>query len=282
VRRTLARAVVREGVGLHGGAPVCVRLGPAAAGEGIVFARVDLSGTPALRASVDAVADVRRCVALAPAGGAPGGARTVEHLLATLYAVGVCDARVELDAPELPALDGSAQGWLDAVDEAGVAEVAGDAPAPLVVRARLGVEGAALEPLAGAGDVPRLGPRLEIDATHDPGRGLPVQRLVLTLTAQTFRSDIAPARTFAFADEVDALHAAGLARGGTLDNALVLDAAGAPVGPGRLRFPDEPVRHKILDALGDLSLLGRPLHARLTLHRSSHAAHVALARLLAS
>jgi len=275
-RRTPARVVERAGVGLHGGAAVRVRVGPGAAGGGVRFVRSDLAGAPEVAASVETVTGVERCVRLGPGA---RGAATVEHLLAALWALEIDDARVELDAPELPALDGSAAGWVAALDEAGARESGGGAVALLVARERVEVAGAALEPLEDAGE-PAGAPRLVVRVRHEPGRGLAAVELERVADEATFRAEIAPARTFCFEDELAALRAAGLGQGGSLDNAVVLDAHGAPLNPGGLRWADEPARHKMLDAIGDLALLGARVHGRLVLRGAGHAAHVALVRKL--
>jgi UDP-3-O-[3-hydroxymyristoyl] N-acetylglucosamine deacetylase len=279
-RRTLGQVVERAGVGLHGGAAVRVRLGPGPAGGGVQFVRTDLAGAPEVRASVEMVTGVERCVRLGPE---ERGAATVEHLLAALWALEIDDARVELDAPELPALDGSAAGWVAAVDEAGARESGGGAVAVLVAFERVEAGSAALEPLDDAADVAagRGGaPRLVVRVRHEPGRGLAPVELQRVVDAATFRAEIAPARTFCFEDELAALRAAGLGQGGSLENAVVLDPRGAPLNPDGLRWADEPARHKMLDAIGDLALLGARLHGRLVLRGAGHAAHVALVRKL--
>ncbi len=267
---TLAAPVGVEGRGLHTGRAVAVRLIPAPAGHGRVFLRADLPAPVPVPARVDAVVDSVRATTLGREG---QRVATVEHLLAALAAERIDNARIEVDGPELPALDGSAATWLALIDAAGRREQ--DARCrPLVPEAPIevadGPRRARLVPAPGtAWDV-----RVEYD--HPLLRG---RRHAGTLTPAAFRRDIAWARTFAFRAEVEALRAAGLGRGGDLDTVVVLDGEGV-LNPGGLRHPDEPLRHKVLDLLGDLALLDAPLRARAEVHLPGHALHVALLRAL--
>lgn len=270
LQTTLAGAVHIEGVGLHSGAAVRVRVLPAPVGAGLQFARVDLPGSPTVPAHCTWVADTQMATTLARG---PARVSTGEHLLAALLALGIDNARIEVDGPEIPILDGSALDWLTLLDEGGRASQHGR-PLRIVVRRRV-------EVLNGDRHVRLVpAPALEIDATiqfRHPAIG--EQQLRLTLTPETFRSEVAWARTFGFLDQVEWLRARGLARGGNLDNALVYDETGV-VNPEGARAPDEPVRHKVLDLVGDVALLGGRLQGRLEAVRPGHGMTLALMQAL--
>lgn len=267
---TLARAVHIQGVGLHSGATVRVGILPAPVGAGLQFARVDLQGSPTVPAHCTWVADTQMATTLARG---PARVSTGEHLLAALVSLGIDNARIEVDGPEIPILDGSAQDWLDLLDTAERVDQ-GERPLTIVVR-RL------VEVTNGDRHV-RLTPAdaLEIGATIQfPHPAIGEQSLSLTLTAKTFRSELAWARTFGFLDQVEWLRARGLARGGTLENAVVYDAQGI-VNPEGARAPDEPVRHKVMDLVGDVALLGGRLQGRLEAVRPGHGMTLALMQAL--
>jgi UDP-3-O-[3-hydroxymyristoyl] N-acetylglucosamine deacetylase len=257
-RRTIGRAVSVAGIGLHGGQPVQVELRPAAPGAGRRFTQAGRSPIPATLAHV---CDAHLATRLAGDGWT---VRTVEHLLAAAFALDIDDLEIQVIGDELPILDGSAQGWLAALDRAGRVEQPGR-PTRFRVRApvtvRDGERWARLEPHDG------LELQAEVCFDH-PAVGQ--QQVAFDGTADAFRRDIAPARTFGFETDIAALQAAGLARGGSLDNAVVFGEDG-PLNPGGLRFSDEPARHKLLDLCGDLALLGGRLCGRLTTSRPGHA-----------
>jgi UDP-3-O-[3-hydroxymyristoyl] N-acetylglucosamine deacetylase len=235
-----------------------------------VFVRTDLPGAPRVPALLGHAdrqgGDVRRTRLAA------GGVRlsTCEHVLAALAGLGVDNAEIRLDGEEPPEPDGSALPFALAILEAGIVEQ--DAPRrPLAPPRPVTVEdwnrSIRLEPAE----------RLELAyRLHYDHPAVGTQELAWTADPDRFVAEIAPARTFALEEEVAELERRGLARGGSLDNAIVVGPKG-PLNPGPLRFPDELVRHKILDLLGDLSLLGRPLRARVSADRSGHSTNVALA-----
>jgi UDP-3-O-[3-hydroxymyristoyl] N-acetylglucosamine deacetylase len=267
---TLCRAVSIEGVGLHSGAPVRVRIMPATVGAGLQFARVDLPGSPTVPAHCTWVSDTQMATTLAR-----GRAKisTGEHLLAAMVSLGIDNARIEVSAPEVPILDGSAQDWLTLLEEAGSVEQ-GVPPLTIVVRRRVEVTNGdrcvRLLPAAG----------LQIAATiHFPHPAIGKQHLELTLTPESFRDELSWARTFGFLEQVEWLRARGLARGGTLDNALVYGHDGV-VNPNGARAFDEPVRHKMLDLVGDVALLGGRLQGRLEAVRPGHGMTLALMQAL--
>jgi UDP-3-O-[3-hydroxymyristoyl] N-acetylglucosamine deacetylase/3-hydroxyacyl-[acyl-carrier-protein] dehydratase len=268
-RRTLARPAGIGGIGLHTGRPVTADLKPGDAGAGITVRRTDVNAR-AIRAVTDHVHSTDRGTAL----GAEGAeVRTLEHCLAAAYALGIDDLTIEVDGPEMPIGDGSARPYLEALSAAGVADRAGPAPttwtvqAPLVVR-----EGDAQYVLAPAAAL-RL--TVTIEWAHPLiGR----QSRCVDVTAEAFAAELAAARTFGFVAEHAALRARGLALGASADTTLALTETG--LATGALRWPDEFVRHKALDLIGDLALTGGRVSADITAFRPSHAGNVAVARAL--
>jgi UDP-3-O-[3-hydroxymyristoyl] N-acetylglucosamine deacetylase len=258
-QRTLKAPISCVGTGVHSGKRVSMTLRPAPANHGIAFRRTDLRRD--IRARYDSVVDTRLSTVLGD-----GGARvaTVEHLMAALAGCGIDNVVVELDGPEPPILDGSAAPFVFLLDCAGSVEQ--DAPRSAIeirktVRVTDGDAFAELRP-GTAG----LEMALSIDyAAAAIGR----QALSLHLNTTTFRQELARARTFALIEDVDQLRAAGLAQGGSLDNAVVVDQARI-LNPAGLRMPDEFARHKLMDAVGDLALAGAPLVGRFVAHRSGH------------
>ncbi|HAK96733.1 MAG TPA: UDP-3-O-[3-hydroxymyristoyl] N-acetylglucosamine deacetylase [Planctomycetes bacterium] len=265
--RSIAREASCTGVGLHTGDRVRVTLRPRGE-QGIVFVREDLPGHPRVRACASNVVLERRRTALRDGD---GEVHTAEHLLAALYASGVDAAEVGLSGPEVPGLDGSAAEWLALVRDAGAA------PRPWE-RARIVLREAVAES-AGTGAIAAVPCRgalvINYVLDHDTPV-IPVQTLQYRLEPASFAADIAPARTFVLAEEVDALRTAGLGKGATVRNTLVVAADG--VRDNELRFADEFVRHKVLDLLGDLSLLEAELWARVAAVRSGHVLNAALVR----
>jgi UDP-3-O-[3-hydroxymyristoyl] N-acetylglucosamine deacetylase len=268
--RTLKAPIGCVGIGLHSGTRISLMLRPAAPGHGIVFRRTDLSRD--IPARFDRVVDTRLATVLADERWASARVGTVEHLMAALAGTGIDNALIELDGPEVPALDGSAAPFVFLLDCAGTVEQ----PAPrrtIQIRRPVRVTdgGAFAELRPGA---PGLDLAVSIDfAAAAIGR----QALSLRLTPDSFRRDIARARTFTLMEEVEHLRAAGLAQGGSLDNAVVVDQARV-LNPGGLRMPDEFARHKLLDVIGDLALAGAPIAGRFIAHRPSHALNNRLLR----
>lgn len=264
MQRTLKSAICCVGVGLHSGRRVNVTLRPATPGTGIVFRRSDLGVDIAAR--FDSVADTRLSTVLAHPVHLEARVGTVEHLMAALSACRISNIVVELDGPELPVHDGSAAPWVFLLDCAGSVEQ--DAPAQVIevlrtVRVQDGDAFAELRP--GATATFEMALSIAFDA---PAIGR--QALSLRIDGAAIRYELAGARTFTLAQEIAGLQAAGLAQGGSLDNAVVVDGARV-LNPGGLRMGDEFVRHKMLDAVGDLALAGAALHGRFVGHRSGHA-----------
>ncbi len=266
-RRTLRREVACTGIGLHTGRPVRLRLRPAPAEHGIRFRRTDVGVTiPATLAHIGAQ---DHATTLRHDGFSIG---TVEHLLGALSGLGVDDVLVEVDGPEVPVLDGSAAPFVILLHEAGLRPLA-------VPRLYLKVL-KPVEAVRGAKSA-RLVPCDHFEVRYAIGFDHPLlrhQSLALRLSGRSFTELVAPARTFGFLREVEMLRKSGLALGGSLENAVVIGETG--VLNNKLRFEDEFVRHKILDAIGDLALLGRPLLGRLEAHKAGHELHAAVARKL--
>ena len=270
-RRTLAREVFAEGVTLHAGVPVHLRLAPASPGAGIKFHRTDVPGAGWIEAIWSNVSDARLGTMLGPSDGT--GVGVVEHLLAALSGAEIDDCLIELDAPEPPILDGDALSFLRLIDTAGVRENGGAREA-IHVRKEVAVSAGASR----ARLLPALQPEFAFEIEF-ASAAIRSQSFVCVLNAEVFRRDIAPARTFGFLHEAEQLRRAGYGRGADLQNTLVIDGDRL-MNPELLRFPDEFVRHKILDAIGDLKLAGAPLIGRFEGHRSSHALDNALLRAL--
>ena len=273
VQRTLKSAICCVGVGLHSGCRVNVTLRPAPAGTGVVFHRLDLGVD--IRARFDFVADTRLCTVLALPGQPEARVGTVEHLMAALSACKIGNIIIELDGPEVPVLDGSAAPWVFLLDCAGTLEQ--DVPVRVIeivqtVRVQDGAAFAELRP--GASASLEMSVSIAFDAAAI-GR----QALSLAVDGAAIRHELADARTFTLAREIAGLQAAGLAQGGSLDNAVVVDGARV-LNPGGLRRADEFVRHKMLDAVGDLALADATLQGRFVGHRSGHALNNRLLRAL--
>jgi UDP-3-O-[3-hydroxymyristoyl] N-acetylglucosamine deacetylase len=265
VQTTIRSATGFSGVGLHSNRPTRVMLRPAPAGHGIRFRRTDLADADAdaeVAARWDSVVPSELCTVIANAGGV--SVSTIEHLMAALAGTGVHNVLAEIDGPELPILDGSAAPFVRGILAAGVAGLGVPLRAIRVrapVEVRQGEAFARLDPAEG----------IEIDFRIEFGdRAIGRQHKRLDLANGAFLHELADSRTFCRMIDIEAMRARGLARGGSLDNAVVVDGDRV-LNPGGLRRPDEPVRHKMLDALGDLALAGAPVIGRYTGYRAGHA-----------
>lgn len=268
----LVAPVERSGVGLHTGTLTRVKILPGAVGEGRCFVRVDLPGCPVIPARFEAVHQTTLSTELAIA---EASVRTVEHLLAALMAMGVEDARIEVDGPELPLLDGSALSWVEAIAQVGLVPTPPENPTEI---SPLSVPISIYEGDAFVCALPS--PQLRFSYGIDfPEPAIGNQWHSWSPSQSNFEQDIAPARTFGLSRQIEQLRAAGLIKGGSLDNALVCGETGWINPP--LRFPNEPVRHKILDLVGDLSLLGPLPLAHFIAYKASHKLHIQLVRALA-
>lgn len=271
-RRTLKAAISAVGCGLHSGKEVTMTLKPAPVNAGIVFHRTDLGLS--IPARFDLVTDTRLCTLIADGEAKVG---TIEHLMAALMAAGIDDLVVEVDAPELPVFDGSAEPFLFLIESAGVIEHGG-------LRERLEI----LRPVR----VEHNGAFAELRPHNEGGTGFDVSLAIefaaaaigaqaynFRLSTDGFADEIARARTFTQLGEIEALRKAGLARGGSLANAIVVDDARI-MNPEGLRYADEFVRHKLLDVIGDLALAGAPITGRFVGSRTGHALNNQLLRAL--
>ncbi len=266
-RRTISRPVTLEGVGLHLGVACRLTFRPAPAGYGIRFIRTDRPGTPVIPAVVEHAVLTERRTQL---GSGDDAIHTVEHVLAAIAGVEVDDVTIEIDGPEPPIMDGSAAPFLDALRSAGWTEQRGQAQYLTLQSSVRVVDG---ESVYEAHPSDTLDLSVSIEFPHPLiGR----QECRYTVTPDVFAREIAPARTFGFAREVDALRSRGLIRGGSTQNAVVLD--GDSVIENTLRWPDEFVRHKALDCIGDLALAGRRVRVRVVAHKPSHRGTILLVR----
>lgn len=266
VQRTLRAPIGCTGVGLHSGRKVSLTLRPGAEGSGIVVVRTGLPGGPAaIPARWDHVVDTRRSTVLGLPDRPDAQVGTVEHVLAALAGSGIDNAVIEVDGPEMPVMDGSAAPFVFLIECAGIA--AQDAPRRAIevlrpVRVEEGDASVTLLPDAS----PWFGLEMEIEFASAAIRR---QSRALRLAPGVFKTELARARTFGFAEEIEALREAGLARGGSLANAVVLRGA-TVLNAGGLRYADEFVRHKTLDAVGDLALAGAPFIGCYRSYRGGH------------
>lgn len=271
-QRTLKQIARTVGIGMHSGTKVELVLRPAAADTGIVFRRIDLEPPVDIPASADAVVDTRMATTL---GKGEVRIATVEHLMSALAGLGIDNCYVDVDAPEIPIMDGSAASFVFLIQSAGIVEL--NAPKRFVrvlkpVEVRDGDKWVRLEPHFGF----KL--RFSIDFSH-PAIDATEQDVEVDFAREPYVASVARARTFGFVNEVEALRAAGLGMGGSLENAIVMDEYRVLNVDG-LRSGDEFAKHKILDAIGDMYTLGRPLIAAYVAHKSGHALNNRLLRAL--
>jgi UDP-3-O-[3-hydroxymyristoyl] N-acetylglucosamine deacetylase len=271
-QRTLKSLIRAKGVGLHTGQKVTIALRPARPDTGIVFRRIDLDSPVDIPARADLVGETRLSSCLVHQG---VKVYTVEHLMSAFAGMGVDNAYVDIDGPEVPIMDGSAAPFALLVQQAGLEEQA--APKRFLrvkhaVEAREGDKWARLEPYEGL--------RLSFSIVFNhPVIDKTAQSVTVDFAETSYLKEIARARTFGFMHDVERLREDGLALGGGLDNALVLDEYRVLNTDG-LRFSDEFIRHKVLDAIGDLYLLGRPLLGAFSAHKSGHSLNNRLLRTL--
>jgi UDP-3-O-[3-hydroxymyristoyl] N-acetylglucosamine deacetylase len=271
-QRTLKKTVSATGVGLHNGEKVIMTLKPAPVDSGIVFCRADLPGAPTIQATPDAVKDTRLCSALEQ-----NGARvaTVEHLMSALAGLGVDNVRIEVTASEIPIMDGSSGPFIYLLQSAGIVEQ--NAPKKFIkikkiVEIKEADKWVKFEPYHG------FKMEFTIDFAH-PVFDHSGKTVTIDFADNSYIKEISRARTFGFMHEVEYLRANGLARGGSLDNAIVLDEYRVLNADG-LRYEDEFAKHKVLDAIGDLYMLGHPILGAFTAYKSGHALNNQLLRAL--
>jgi UDP-3-O-[3-hydroxymyristoyl] N-acetylglucosamine deacetylase len=269
-QHTLASTTAFSGVGIHGGQPVTVEVRPAAVGAGIVFLRIDETARdPVVPARAEGVVETRLGTTIANADGVK--VATVEHLMAALAGLEIDNAVIAIDGPEAPIMDGSSAPFVRALEAAGRRPQGSRRDYIEVLETIEVTDGDKYARL-----IPADGFEMAFEIAFDDA-AIGRQSLDLRLDRAAFRRELADCRTFGFRGEVDALRAAGLARGGSLDNVVVIDG-GAVLNAEGLRRPDEFVRHKMLDALGDLYLLGAPILGRYEGRYSGHGLNNALAR----
>lgn len=269
MQNTLKKIASITGIALHTGVRASLRILPAPTGNGIVFRRIDMPGSPEVKADARNVTDVRRATTIASQ---KTGAFvvTVEHIMASLHALNIDNAYVEMDGPEPPIADGSAEPYYDAILDAGieeqdVEEVAWTAKEPIIIE-----EGETKMVLTPADEL-KITTIVQYKASP-----LDTQFCTCTLTPETFKKELAPARTFCIFRELEQLIAAGLVKGGSLDNAIIMHN-GAIISKDGLRFPDEIVRHKIMDMVGDLYLVGKRVKAHIIAIKPGHPTNVKMA-----
>lgn len=274
LQRTLNKPVKATGIGLHSGARVEVAFRPAPANTGIIYTRTDLNPRVTMKCSAENVRDTQLCTALVNNDGVR--IATVEHLTAALSALGVDNLYVDVNAPELPVMDGSAQPFIYLLGTAGIREL--DAPKLyLRVVRKVRVEDqdkwAELNPSEGGFQMD-----LTIDFNH-PAMEKNQQRFAFNFSGRNFVKQISRARTFCFMRDVEYMHAHHLALGGSLENAIVLDDRRV-VNPEGLRYPNEFVKHKMLDAVGDLYMSGHSILGSFRAYKTGHALNNKLLRTL--
>jgi UDP-3-O-[3-hydroxymyristoyl] N-acetylglucosamine deacetylase len=271
-QRTLKQLVRAVGIGLHSGTKVTLVLRPAAAETGIVFRRVDLDPPVDIKLAADAVVDTRMATTI---GRDSVRIATIEHLMSALAGLGIDNCYIDVDAAEIPIMDGSAASFVFLLQSAGVEELNAPKRFVRVLRPVEVVDGdkwARLEPFFGY----RL--KFSIDFKH-PAIDSTEQVVEVDFARDSYVKQVSRARTFGFVNEVEALRAAGLAMGGNFENVIVMDEYRVLNTDG-LRAGDEFAKHKVLDAIGDLSALGRPLLASYVAHKSGHAINNRLLRAL--
>lgn len=275
-QHTVARSVTLTGIGFFSNADVTIHVHPAAAGSGIVFRRIDLPGTPAVRARIEHVVPAERRTAVAA-----NGARVelVEHLMAALAALQVDNCRIDIDGPEVPGFDGSSRPFVEAIERAG--RIPQDRPATWLrpgarIHIRRGDAEILFEP---AEATATAGLQITYHLNYGPAAPIVACSVTERIDPACFRDRIAAARTFILHREVAHLRAAGYGQRLSGEDLLVVGDDGRPVG-NAFRFPDECARHKLLDVIGDLALTGCRLAGRVTAHRSGHALNHELARRL--
>ena len=266
LQRTIKKEIVFQGIGLHTGKYANVRLKPAARDTGIVFCRIDKGAI--VRANINSVVDTAFATTIGFINGSDiVKIKTVEHLLAAAAGLGIDNLIVEVDGPEIPILDGSSTNLVGIILEAGIAKQGKRMPFIKITKPVV-YEDAHARIVA----LPYDGSRISyyINFGHRmPGH----QELTVDMDEKIFIQEIAPARTFGFLSDVEKLRANGLAKGGSLDNAVIVGDDGILNAAG-LRFDDEFVRHKILDSIGDLSLIGFPIQGHIMLEKAGHTANI--------
>jgi len=257
---TLTRPVTISGIGLHSGQNINMTLRPAEAGTGIVFHRSEGERIVSIEAISRNVVDTKLATVIGKSG---LSVSTIEHLMAALTATGIDNLNIDIDGPEVPIMDGSATHFISAIEQVGI-QLLPQSRKYLTIRKPVTV----IDGEKRVSLIPSRFFRISFDIAFDHPC-ISLQHKSYKISSDTFQRDIAPARTFGFLQEVEYLKANGLARGGSLDNAVVIGEKEV-LNPEGLRFQDEFVRHKILDAIGDFSLLGYPLLGHIKAYKAGH------------
>ena len=268
-QRTIRRSARVEGVGLHTGRKVCVEFKPAPPDSGITFHRTDLAGSLPVTASVASILDSTRRPRRTSVGNATVEVHTIEHLMASCFGSGIDNLLVEISAEEVPGLDGSAHPFIEIFRQTGLQEQS--APRRVLqIREPVWME----EDSAVVAVLPDETFRVSYTLSY-PVPSLLAQFFSAPVTPESFEAELAPSRTFCLAQEVEALRRSGLGKGATYENTVVIEPSGRIVN-NHLRYQDEFVRHKVLDLIGDLYLLGRPIQGHVVAIRSGHALNLKL------
>ncbi|MCK4502671.1 MAG: UDP-3-O-acyl-N-acetylglucosamine deacetylase [Desulfuromonadales bacterium] len=260
LQRTIKKPVSISGIGLHSGARINMKLRPATANTGIIFHRTDGELTVDIKACSENVVDTRMATVIGNQGMTVS---TIEHFMAAIAAFGIDNLHVDIDGPEVPVLDGSAMPFIREIQQTGTTAL-NRSRKFIAIRKKLEI----IEGEKRISIIPSRFFRISFDIAFDHP-AISVQNHSMKFTTETFCKEIAAARTFGFLHEVEYLKANGLARGGSLENAVVIDDNGV-MNPEGLRFQNEFVRHKILDAFGDFSLLGAPLLGHIRAFKAGH------------
>lgn len=270
LQRTLRQEVAFSGIGLHTGRPTTVKLKPAARDSGIVFHRIDREAV--IRSHIGAVTDTAFATTL---GNGTVKIKTVEHILAALAGIGIDNLIIEVDGPEIPILDGSSTELVSIILKGGIAKQGKKMPYMRIIKPLIMDDGhsdLAVFPYEGRRITYRI---------HFNHHLLGEQNLSIELNEETFIREVAPARTFGFLKDVQYMRANGLAKGGSLNNAIILGDDGVLNSSG-LRFKDEFVRHKILDSVGDFSLIGFPIYGHILANKAGHSTNLKFMKKLIS
>ncbi len=272
LQTSLSSSIALEGAGVHSGRPARIVLHPAEANAGIAFLRSDLAAEPVVPALWSRVVSTELCTSLGLGG--RDAVATVEHAMAALAGLSIDNALIEVDGPEVPVLDGSSAAFVDAIDEAGVVTLAAERRHIEILKTVRVERGQAFAELAPGGE--NLTLDVEISFDH---AAIGHQRKALRLDPATFRRELSRARTFGFIGDIERLWRAGFALGASLENSIAISEAGV-LNPEGLRYRDEFVRHKMLDAVGDLALAGAPIRGRFRSRCGGHALNHAVLQAL--
>lgn len=260
-QRTIKNQVKCSGIGVHSGKKVNLIIKPAPIHHGIKFVRVDLPDKPCINALFNKVVDTSLATVIGNNGAIVS---TIEHLMASFSGLSIDNAIVELDSYEMPIMDGSASQFTKLIKEAGISEQ-NHPRSYFIIKKPIELKDNDKSVKIYPSDTPKLTCTIEYDHPL-----IKTQTYTIELTDKTFEKEISPARTFGFLHDVELMKRFGLGRGGSLDNAVVIDKDNV-LNDGGLRFPDEFVRHKLLDCIGDFSLIGMPILGHIVAHKSGHA-----------